>query len=418
VAYIEVTGGKKLYGDIHIQGSKNAVLPILAASVLHKGTSTIHHCPEIADVQCMLRILESIGCDIKKSGSTVIIDTNQLNCSSIPEEYVSKMRSSIILLGSLLGRNHFVTISYPGGCTIGARPIDLHLKGLKRLNVDIIEANDLLTCMSTNLKGSKIKLDFPSVGATENIILAAVLAEGITEITGAAMEPEISCLCRFLSSMGAEIHGTGTSKLTIVGVKELHDCEFTMPADRIVAGTYMIAVAGTGGDITLHGLECDQLKAAIQVISSIGGNVTCAGDTIRVIHSGKPGALDIIRTSPYPGFPTDLQSQIMTVLSVASGNSILVENIFEDRYRNVTELQKMGANIETEGKIAIIRGVDALHGATVKAFDLRGGAALVMAGMIAEGVTKIESIQYIMRGYVDICKDLSALGASIRLISD
>ncbi|WP_310605518.1 UDP-N-acetylglucosamine 1-carboxyvinyltransferase [Anaerosporobacter sp.] len=418
MTYIQVTGGKKLYGDIEVQGSKNAVLPILAASVLHSGVTTIHHCPDISDVQCMIRILDSIGCNVKKEGSTVIVDASQLNNYRIPDEYVARMRSSIILLGPLLGRQHFVTISYPGGCTIGARPVDLHVKGLKRLNAEIIEANDLLTCMATKLLGSEIKLDFPSVGATENILLAAVLAEGTTIISNAAKEPEIEELCEFLICMGAKIEGVGTETIVIQGVDSLHDCEYTVKADRIVTGTYMAAVAATGGKVILRGAVETYLEEVIEVINRMGCITQSSPEGIVVTQKSKPKAYDLLRTRPYPGFPTDLQSPVMAALTIAKGNSILIENIFEARYKVVKDLVKMGANIEVEGKIAIIRGVASLHGASVKAHELRGGAALVIAGMIAKGTTDIHSIEYILRGYEDICRDLQTLGATINYIEE
>lgn len=418
MTYIQVTGGKKLHGDIEVQGSKNAVLPILAASVLHNGVTTIHHCPEITDVQCMIRILDSIGCKVKKEGSTVIVDATQLNNYRIPDEFVARMRSSIVLLGPLLGRQHFVTISYPGGCTIGARPIDLHVKGLKRLNAEIIEANDLLTCMTTKLLGNEINLDFPSVGATENILLAAVLAEGRTIITNAAKEPEIDELCEFLTCMGAKIDGAGTGTIVVQGVSSLHDCEYTVKADRIVTGTYMAAVAATGGKITLRGAVKEHLEEVIGVINRMGCVTQTSSEGIIVIQKSRPNAYDLLRTRSYPGFPTDLQSPVMAALTIAKGNSILIENIFEARYKVVKELVKMGANIEIDGRIAIIRGVSYLCGNSVKAYELRGGAALVIAGMIAKGTTDVHSIEYILRGYEDICRDLQMLGATVNYIEE
>lgn len=418
MTYVQVTGGKKLHGDIEVQGSKNAVLPILAASVLHNGVTTIHHCPEISDVQCMIRILDSIGCKVKKEGSTIIVDATQLNNYRIPDEFVARMRSSIILLGPLLGRQHFVTISYPGGCTIGARPIDLHVKGLKRLNADIIEANDLLTCMTTKLLGSEIRLDFPSVGATENILLAAILAEGTTIITNAAKEPEIDELCEFLTCMGAKIDGIGTGTIIVRGVSSLHDCEYTVKADRIVTGTYMAAVAATGGKITLRGAVKEHLEEVIGVVNRMGCVTQASSEGITVIQKSRPNAYDLLRTKSYPGFPTDLQSQVMAALTIAKGNSILIENIFEARYKIVKELVKMGANIEVDGKIAIVRGVSSLHGESVKAYELRGGAALIIAGLIAKGTTDVHSIEYILRGYEDICRDLQMLGATVNYIEE
>lgn len=418
MTYIQVTGGKKLNGEIEVQGSKNAVLPILAASVLHDGITTIHHCPDITDVQCMICILKSIGCKIKRESDTVIIDTSSLNNFRIPDEYVMRMRSSVILLGALLGRQHFVTIAYPGGCTIGARPIDLHVKGLKRMNATVIEANDLLTCMTTRLIGNKIDLEFPSVGATENLLLAAVLAEGTTVITNAAMEPEIAQLCEFLVCMGAKVKGIGTDIITIEGVDRLHDCEYTVNADRIVAGTYMAAVAATGGKITLRGVEREELEEVIQVINAMGCVTQIRQKDITVVQKSRPNACELLRTRPYPGFPTDLQSPVMAALTIAKGNSILIENIFEARYKVVSELVKMGANIEVDGKIAIVRGVKALKGCNVNAFELRGGAALIIAALVAKGISEIHTIEYILRGYEDICRDFQMLGGDVKLINE
>lgn len=413
---IEIFGGKQLSGEIKIHGSKNAVLPILAATVLNRGISVIHNCPDISDVRYMIKILEDMGCIVTAEGHTVTVDAKTICCVEVTDESVRKMRSSIILVGSLIGREKNVAISFPGGCSIGARPIDLHLKALRKLNVEIREEDGLLICKTTGLTGSDIVLDFPSVGATENIMLAAVYSEGITTIVGAAKEPEIGELALFLNQMGAKITGAGTDTVVIEGVKRLHDVTYTLSCDRIVTGTYMAALAATGGSITLLGADCKNLYSVVMTMMDMGCIVTCRNDFITVSSAERPKAIDVLRTSPYPGFPTDMQSQIMAALTVAKGTSVIIENIFEARYKNVGELAKMGANIIAEGKMAVIKGVEKLHGAEVLASDLRGGAALVIAGLIAEGRTAISNVSYIMRGYEDICRDLKKLGADIRYL--
>ncbi|BBF43007.1 UDP-N-acetylglucosamine 1-carboxyvinyltransferase [Lachnospiraceae bacterium KM106-2] len=414
MAYIEIIGGKHLHGEIDIHGSKNAVLPILAASVMNRGITKINYCPKIADVFVMIKILESIGCIVTWEHNSVIIDAANLTSDVVAEKYVSMMRSSIILLGALLGRNKCVTITYPGGCSIGKRPIDLHLKAIKQLDVEIIENGELIFCKSAHLKGTRIHLDFPSVGATENLILASVLAEGETIIENAAMEPEIKELCVFLNMMGANIKGAGESTILINGVKKLQDVEYSLVADRIVMGTYMTALAGTGGDVTLCGRCCLENKSVVTVLRKMGCRVGMGDDYINISMYERPRAIQMIETSPYPGFPTDMQSQFMSVLSIATGTSLLVENIFESRYKNAAELNKMGADIKVIDKIALITGVDQLDGCSVNAYDLRGGAALVIAGLLAQGTTHVNGIEYIKRGYEDICKDLTLLGADVK----
>lgn len=413
---IEIFGGKRLYGDVKIQGSKNAVLPILAACILNKGIITLNNCPRILDVYNMIKILEEIGAVVTWENNSIIVDTTTLNSSVVPGKYVKEMRSSIIVLGALLGRLKNVTISYPGGCSIGARPIDLHLSALKRLNVEIEEEEDTIVCKTNRIIGNEIFLKFPSVGATENIILATVLSNGITQINNAAKEPEIIELSEFLNTLGAKIIGAGTSIITIEGVSKLHDGEYTLIADRIVAGTYMAALAGVGGNIELTGVSNSQLSAVISVIREIGCKVTSKSDFIRISSHKKPKAVDIIRTGPYPEFPTDMQSQIMTVLTKAKGTSVIIENIFEARYKTADELKKMNANITIEGNVAIIKGVKHLSGEEVLSHDLRGGAALVIAGLMANGKSTIINSNYIERGYEDICRDFTLLGADLKWI--
>lgn len=414
---IEIIGGKHLHGEVSIQGSKNAVLPMLAACLLNKGTTKINNCPKILDVIHMIRILEELGAFIIWDEDSVIIDTRNLTATVVPEKYVKEMRSSIIVLGALLGRAKEVTISYPGGCSIGSRPIDLHLAALKQLGVQITLDGDAIYCSTNDIVGADIHLEFPSVGATENILLASVLGNGTTRIDNSAKEPEIVELCNFLNALGAKISGMGTDKLVIEGVRELHSVSYNLIADRIVAGTYIAALVGTGGKIVLKGVNDSQLGAVIVIMKKMGCKITCGNDFIKVSASKRPKAVDMIRTKPYPYFPTDMQSQVMSILTHAKGTSIIVENIFEERYKNVVELTKMGANVLSEGKVAVIKGVKRLHGATVNAYDLRGGAGLVIAGLMAEGITTVNNSIYIERGYEDICRDLRELGADINKVN-
>lgn len=418
MAYIEVIGGKQLNGEVNIQGSKNAVLPILAATVLVNGITKLNNCPKILDVYSMIKILEAIGCKVRWEGSSLLIDTTRIHTSSVPKEDVKKMRSSIILMGALLGRTGTVTITYPGGCTIGARPIDYHLEAFKEMNVCLKEEDGLIKCSTSELKGNDILLKFPSVGATENIILAAVLANGKTRIFNAAMEPEILELCKFLTACGAKIYGAGTKRIEIDGVDFLHCIEYTAASDRIVAGTYLAAVAGCGGEAVITGIGCGSLHSVIDVLRAMGCGIVCGEDYIIIASSGKLKAIPSLKTAPYPGFPTDMQSQIMSLLMAAKGTSRITEEIFEARFQNVKEQLKFGANIQVNGREAIIHGVSHLTGSEVFASELRGGAALVIAGLMASGKTIIYNPNYIERGYEDICRDLSLLGAEIKYVKE
>ncbi|BCJ95267.1 UDP-N-acetylglucosamine 1-carboxyvinyltransferase [Anaerocolumna cellulosilytica] len=413
MAFIEIVGGKQLNGEVNIQGSKNAVLPILAATVLVNGITKLNHCPKILDVYHMIKILEAIGCSVQWENSSLLIDTTKLHTSTVPEEYVKMMRSSVILMGALLGRTHSVTITYPGGCTIGARPIDYHLSAFKDLNVQLEEEDGLIQCTTKEIKGNNIQLQFPSVGATENVILAAVLATGKTRIFNAAKEPEIIELCKFLNASGARIYGAGTERIEIDGVDYLHPVEYTAASDRIVAGTYLAAVAGTGGEAVLTGIGCGSLHKVVEVLRQMGCSIYCGEDYIIISSSGRLKSVPSIQTAPYPGFPTDMQSQIMSVLTIASGDSIIKEEIFEGRYQNVEEQLKFGADIRISGREASIHGVSGLTGCEVYASELRGGAALVIAGLMANGKTTLHNPYFIERGYENICRDLKQLGADI-----
>jgi UDP-N-acetylglucosamine 1-carboxyvinyltransferase len=416
MAYIEVVGGKQLKGEVNIQGSKNAVLPILAATVLVKGVTKINRCPKISDVFHMIKILEVIGCKVSWEDSSLIVNSSTLNTSTVPAEYVRKMRSSIIMMGPLLGRTNNVTITYPGGCSIGARPIDFHLEAFRKMNISLEEVDGLITCTAAKIKGTEITLKFPSVGATENTILAAVLASGVTIINNAAKEPEITELCKFLNNAGGIITGFGTERIMIKGVDKLNETSFTLSSDRIVAGTYIAAVSGAGGYVILKDTNCNNLKGVIETYQKMGCNIRCESDYISISSHGRMESLPFIKTEPYPGFPTDMQSQTMSVLMTAKGSSKISEEIFEGRFQIVSELLKFGADITISDRLAIIQGVTKLTGCDVYAKELRGGAALVIAGLMAQGMTNIYNPEHIERGYENICRDLQEIGADIRYV--
>lgn len=416
LACIEIYGGHPLDGEVVIQGSKNAALPILAGVVLHRGTTVLHNCPRISDVMHMIKILEEMGCSVSQSGDTLCIDAKGLNKPCVPEELGEKMRCSVIFLGALLGREGRAEIPYPGGCTIGERPIDMHVDALHQMRAEIQEGCGCLAGKSSRLCGSRISLRFPSVGATENVILAAVLAEGTTEIRGGAREPEIIELCRFLNGMGAKIRGAGTERIRIDGVRELSDSEFVLMPDRIVTGTYLMAAIASRGRCMLREAPQEQMENVISAAERMGARIERMPEGMRVDARAAVKALPMLRTAPHPGFPTDLQSQVMAALCLADGESRIQESVFEARFRTAGELAKMGADISICGQEARIQGTVRLHGETVAAPELRGGAALVIAGAAAEGRTRIEGCHYIQRGYEDICRDMRALGADIRMI--
>jgi UDP-N-acetylglucosamine 1-carboxyvinyltransferase len=408
-----IEGGKPLSGTIVIQGAKNAALPILAASMLVEGKVTIDQVPKLLDIDVMLNILRELGCRAEHAEETVILDTSSAHSSHVPEALMRQMRSSIFLMGPLLARFGKVTIYQPGGCAIGERKIDLHLRGLTALGAQIEEEGSRIVCFADRLKGAEIHLDFPSVGATENIMMAAVLADGLTTISNAAREPEIQDLQRFLSAMGAKIIGAGTDTITIEGVRSLTPCRYQVIPDRIVTGTVMVAAAATRGQVTLQNTCPSHLTSLIHVLRRAGVQITVDGDIIKVGSASRPKAIERLVTSPYPAFPTDLQSQIMVLLSLADGVSVMKETIFEGRFKHVDELSRMGADIRVDLNSAFIRGVPRLYGATVEATDLRAGAALVIAGLAAQGKTVVEQVHHIDRGYDRIETLLGRLGARI-----
>lgn len=409
----KINGGKRLYGEVEVHGAKNSILPILAATILNEGVSVIHNCPRLKDVDSMIEILEHIGCKVSFSGRDIVVDARDVKDSEIPDNLMRTMRSSIFLMGALIARNKKAFISFPGGCDIGHRPIDLHLKGLKKLGVEIEESYGYIRCKGVRVRGNEIHLDLPSVGATENIMLAATLADGITVIRNAAKEPEIEDLQNFLNSMGARITGAGTNTIVIEGVKKLHDTEYTIIPDRIVAGTYLCAAAMTRGELTVVKALKEHLEPLISKLKETGCELKTGNDYIKITCNKRPKAVDMIVTLPYPGFPTDLQPQIVSVLSIAEGTSIVTETIFDNRFKYTEELVRMGADIKVEGRVAVIRGVDKITGAKVLAKDLRGGVALVIAGLGAEGTTVVERAEHIDRGYESLEKALKSVGADI-----
>ncbi|WP_426447693.1 UDP-N-acetylglucosamine 1-carboxyvinyltransferase [Paenibacillus sp. S-38] len=408
-----IEGGKPLSGAIKIHGAKNAALPILAAGIMAEGTVVIENVPDLSDIHVMIGILRSLGCQAEYQGDTVTVNTMGVHEFHIPEHLMSQMRSSIFLMGPLLARLGRVELYQPGGCAIGERKIDLHLRGLAALGAHIEESGSRIVCTAQELRGAEIVLDYPSVGATENIMMAAVTARGTTTITGAAREPEIQDLQNFLNSMGAKIMGAGTDTITIEGVPDLTPTAYRIIPDRIVAGTLMIAAAVTRGNITLEQVCPAHMTSAIHVLKRAGVQIAIWGDIMNVCALTRPKAVERIVTSPHPAFPTDLQSQIMVLLSLADGVSVVKETVFEGRFKHVDELSRMGADIRVDLNAAMIRGVPRLYGATVEATDLRAGAALVIAGLAAQGTTVIEQIHHIDRGYDRIEAMLSALGASI-----
>lgn len=412
MSVIQVCGLHSLDGEITIQGSKNAVLPVMAASLLHKGTIVINNVPGIQDVFCMMGILKSLGCTCSLEGRRLTICTDNLSSSEIPEEESRQMRSSVMLFGPLLGRMKEAAGCRPGGCVIGKRPIDLHLYALRCLGAEIQMEGERIRAVSPGLRGAEISLPFPSVGATENAVMAAVAAEGITCIRGAAREPEIEILCRFLQTIGAGIEGIGGSLLVVHGGRKLHDGEFTMLGDRIVAGTYLGAVLAAGGSVFLCGAPWQQMGAVLEAAEMAGGCIKREKSGLRVSMRQRPCPLQLM-TGPYPAFPTDLQSVMLGVASLGCGSSVITETVFEERFATAKELQKLGAHIIIEGRTAYVSGRECLSGGVVHASDLRGGAALVVAGLAAEGVTKVTGDGYIRRGYENICRDLEGVGAQI-----
>lgn len=412
-----VKGGNRLVGTVKTSGAKNAVLPIIAASILGTSPSRLDEIPALEDVHTICAVLECLGIKVDASEPhTLKIDSREITSCEAPYELVRSMRASFLVMGPLLARKGYARISQPGGCAIGTRPIDLHLKGFEALGVKIEQGHGYIEASAPDgMTGANIYLDFPSVGATENIMMAAAMANGTTVLENPAEEPEIVDLANYLNQMGARVRGAGTNVITIEGVSELHGVQHSVIPDRIEAGTYMIAAAMTGGDVIIENVLPEHQKPLIAKLREAGALVEEDIDRIHVVGSGRLKAVDI-KTLPYPGFPTDMQAQMMAMLSVAEGRSKITETVFENRFMHVVELNRMGANITTEGRSAVITGPAHLTGCTVRATDLRAGAAMILAGLVAEGATEICDIYHIDRGYEEIAAKLTRLGADIKRV--
>ncbi|MBS4536435.1 UDP-N-acetylglucosamine 1-carboxyvinyltransferase [Clostridium sp. D2Q-14] len=406
-----------LKGTVRISGAKNSALPILAATLLSTNTCKLEEVPNLKDVNIMSEVLKSLGAEVeKKEEESFSINSADINNIEAPYELMNKMRASFLVMGPLLARLGKARISMPGGCAIGTRPIDLHLKGFKALGAKIEVGHGYVEARVNRLKGDRIYLDFPSVGATENIMMAASMAEGETILENVAQEPEIVDLANFLNKMGADVKGAGTNTIKIKGVEKLNSCNHTIIPDRIEAGTYMVAAAMTGGDIIIENVEMEHVKSIISKLKE--SNIyfeELESNKLRVIGPKVIKAVDV-KTLPYPGFPTDMQAQVMTLMSMAKGTSVIIETIFENRFMHVNELRRMGADIKIDGRSAIVTGIDNLMGAPVKATDLRAGAALILTGLISDGITEVNQIHHIDRGYSNIEGKLTKLGAKIKRV--
>ncbi len=411
---IQIYGGRRLTGVVRIEGAKNAVLPILVASLLaEEGQNQIHDIPALDDVRTIVELLSLIGVKVQYNNGSITTDATNITRTDAPYDLVRRMRASILVIGPLLAREGHVRISLPGGCAIGSRPIDQHLKGFEAMGAQITFGQGYIDARVTGrLQGARIYLDYASVGATENIMMAATLAEGTTTIENAAEEPEIVDLANFLNGMGAQIRGAGTGRIKIEGVRSLKATTHTIIPDRIEAGTYMIATAITGGNVLLENVIIDHLKPIVSKLEEMGANICEEGNGIRVICD-KPLKATDVTTLPHPGFPTDMQSPMMALLLMVEGTSVITETVFENRFMHVEELQRMNGKIKVDGRTAIIEGKSQLKGSSVHATDLRAGSALVIAGLAAEGLTEITGLHHIDRGYVNLCGKLKKLGAAI-----
>jgi UDP-N-acetylglucosamine 1-carboxyvinyltransferase len=409
---IVVNGGGGLSGTVGAEGAKNSALKLMAASILAPGVSRISNVPDISDMHTMRRVLEGLGAEVDRTDHTLTIDTTELASDKAPYELVARMRASISVLGPLLGRSGHARVAMPGGCNIGSRKIDLHIRGLEELGVEISMGHGYIEASTEGLVGAPVTLDFPSVGATENILMAAVLAEGATTIENAAREPEIQDLADHLVAMGARIDGAGTPTITVEGVRELSPADHRVIGDRIEAGTFLVGGALAGGPVTVEGVDPAHLEMVLTKLDQAGAEISTTADSVTVGRSGPVSPADVA-TLPYPGFPTDMQPQFMALLSIADGNSVITENVFENRFIVADEFNRMGAHVTIESHHALVRGVDELSGAPVRCPDLRAGAALVLAGLVAEGTTTVTDAHHVERGYERFDEKLSALGADV-----
>ncbi len=411
---IFITGGNRLCGTIDLQGSKNSSLPILAATVLVDGVSVIKNCPELTDVDAAVKILRHLGCTVRREGDVLTVDSRFVSRYDIPDSLMCEMRSSIVFLGSVLGRTGMCRLSSPGGCEIGLRPIDLHINALKLMGVSVDESRGKLFCKRERpLEGRVISLSFPSVGATENIILASALSKGRTVILNAAREPEIEDLADFLCACGCKVEVTGRGTVIIDGVDKARGCEHRVIPDRIVALSYLCCVTSTGGDVLIRNTDTRHFQTVLPFFERAGCQLDDSVKSLRIRMDKRPLALRDIKTMPYPGFPTDAQAPFMAMAAVSRGTGVIVENIFEGRFKHVGELNRMGAKIKLEGKVALIDGVESLYGTRVQSSDLRAGGAMIVAGLAAKGKTEIHAIEHIDRGYEKIERCLRGVGADI-----
>ena len=416
MSFYEITGGRPLAGTVAVQGAKNSVLPMMAAALLAPGVSVIHNCPDLTDVSAAMDILRLLGCSVTREGDTVTINAASPVPAPIPEQLSRELRSSVIFMGAMLSRMGTGELAYPGGCDLGPRPIDLHLSALRMLGADIREEQGTLRFgWSRWPRGREVCLALPSVGATENAMLAACGCPGVTTIVGAAREPEIVDLGRFLAAMGADIAGVGESTIVIRGGKALFPARYTVMGDRIAGATYLCAAAAAGGEIEVTGLRGEYLSALLAILEEAGCVVYTQGASICLRSDGLLEGVSPVRTGPYPAFPTDCQPLLMAALAGGNGSTIFVENMFDSRYRHVNELARMGADIRVDGRVAVVKGRGRLHGASVRGTDLRGTAALVIAALSAQGVSQVHDLRYIRRGYDGLERDLAALGAEIRI---
>ncbi|MEQ6376979.1 UDP-N-acetylglucosamine 1-carboxyvinyltransferase [Bacillaceae bacterium S4-13-58] len=416
---IIVNGGRQLNGSVKVEGAKNAVLPVIAASIIaSEGKSIIHEVPALADVSTISEVLKYMNAKVEINGNDVIIDASQPLKTEAPFEYVRKMRASVLVMGPLLARYGHAKVALPGGCAIGSRPIDQHLKGFEAMGAKVHVGNGFIEAhVEGRLKGARIYLDVPSVGATENIMMAAAMAEGRTVIENSAKEPEIVDLANYLNAMGAHIVGAGTETIRVEGVDQLHGVEHTIIPDRIEAGTFIVAAAITKGNVLVQGAEMEHLRSLVAKLEEMGVKVTEEKDGIRVIGPETLKAVDI-KTMPHPGFPTDMQSQMMALMLVAEGTSVITETVFENRFMHVEEFRRMNGKLKIEGRSCIVEGPTTLQGAEVQATDLRAGAALILAGLVADGYTRVTELKHLDRGYVNFAEKLASLGADIERINE